>query len=1016
MTIRSRYYKNQRATIEAPEMQTVEPTISKINRHLNNGFPISFKFLLLTSLTALLFGCNDNATNERSMDYQSDYRRIDSNRDTDPLGAEIYELSNGLKVYLTENHEEPRFYAEIAVRAGSKHDPSDATGLAHYLEHLLFKGTSELGTLDYEAEKPFLEKITALYEEHFNERDEARRAEIYSEINATAQKAAMFAIPNEFDKLYNAMGASGLNAHTSNEETVYKVNLPSNRLDQWASIESARFRDPVFRIFHTELETVYEEKNRSLDNRGFLLYSAVSEQLFKNHPYGQQPTIGTVEHLKNPSLVYIQKYFDTYYVPNNMAIFISGDIDTEDTIELISQNFGDWKPAPLPEVGPWPERPLEGVERRTVQYPGEEQVQLAFRTASNGHADKEALILIDMILDNQTAGLINLNLNQAQKVVSAGSSPQFMNDYGMQMLYGVPKDDQSLEEVENLLLAQIELIKAGDFDEWIIPAIINDFKKSQKASLEFNTARVSMMRQSFIEGTNWDHFSAELTRMQALKKADVIRVANKYFGSDFVSIYQIDAQHTVPSVAKPQIDPVMIDASRQSDYAANLLSMPVKPIEPIFVELDVDYQKIEFRPGIDLYYAPNPLNDLFSFSVNVDVGTEESSKLGLASALLEVAGTNRLSNEQLQKEWYQSGSTFSFGSGENQSSMRLSGLDDQFENSLVTALEVIQDPNASEAVLRELKTILLKSRDDLKSSPQAISRALYLYNRYGNNSPMLAGLTRDEIVRAELRELLALPSSLLSFEHSLSYTGSLSLQQVIEILTNVYPETSNLTPPPPYRFRETVKTESNRLYVVDQKTAQAQVRIEFPDDIYERADTVLANVYTNYFGSGMSSVVFQELREARALAYSASARYSQGARVGAENLMLGAIGTQTDKTVDALDAFVELIDNMPQSTERFEESVNSLLNRYRTAKIGFRDVIGAVRSWERLGIDGDPREQSYKELQSLEFVDLAKFQESHVANKPKLFSVVGDLSIIDVEALERFGEVTQIQINDIFIE
>jgi predicted Zn-dependent peptidase len=225
-----------------------------------------------------------------------------------------------------------------------------------------------------------------------------------------------------------------------------------------------------------------------------------------------------------------------------------------------------------------------------------------------------------------------------------------------------------------------------------------------------------------------------------------------------------------------------------------------------------------------------------------------------------------------------------------------------------------------------------------------------------------------------------------------------------------------LTPPPPYRFRETVKTESNRLYVVDQKTAQAQVRIEFPDDIYERADTVLANVYTNYFGSGMSSVVFQELREARALAYSASARYSQGARVGAENLMLGAIGTQTDKTVDALDAFVELIDNMPQSTERFEESVNSLLNRYRTAKIGFRDVIGAVRSWERLGIDGDPREQSYKELQSLEFVDLAKFQESHVANKPKLFSVVGDLSIIDVEALEQFGEVTEIQIDDIFIE
>ena len=254
------------------------------------------------------------------------YLRINAMDDNDPLDAQIFELDNGLKVYLTENHEEPRFYAEIAVRAGSKHDPADATGLAHYLEHLLFKGNQNLGTLDYAAEQPLLEQIVNLYEQHFNETDDTVRAEIYAEINRVAQEAASFAVPNEIDKLYNAMGGSGLNAHTSNEETVYKVSLPSNRLEQWAEVESDRFVDPVFRIFHTELETVYEEKNRSLDNRGFIIYTALNEQLFKKHPYGQQPTIGTVDHLKNPSLVYIQNYFDTYYVPNNMAIFISGDI------------------------------------------------------------------------------------------------------------------------------------------------------------------------------------------------------------------------------------------------------------------------------------------------------------------------------------------------------------------------------------------------------------------------------------------------------------------------------------------------------------------------------------------------------------------------------------------------------------------------------------------------------------------------------------------------------------------
>jgi predicted Zn-dependent peptidase len=423
------------------------------------------------------------------------YRRIDLANVNDPLDAQIFQLDNGLKVYLTENHEAPRFYAEIAVRAGSKHDPADATGLAHYLEHLLFKGNQHLGTLDYTAEKPYLDRIVELYEQHFNAGDAESRAQIYAEINSVAQQAAEFAVPNEIDKIYNAMGGTGLNAHTSNEETVYKVSLPSNRLQQWAEIESDRFVNPVFRIFHTELETVYEEKNRSLDNRGFIIYTALNEMLYKIHPYGQQPTIGTVEHLKNPSLVYIRDFFDRYYVPNNMAIFISGDIDIDETIALISDKFSRWESKPVPEVGPWQEAPLAGAERRTVQYPGEEQVQIAYRTAGNGSEDKEALILLDMILDNRTAGLINLNLNQQQLVAGAGSSPQFLNDSGAQTLYGVPKQDQTLEQVERLLLDQLDLIKAGEFEDWIIPAIINDFKKGQKASQEFNTARVSMMRQ-----------------------------------------------------------------------------------------------------------------------------------------------------------------------------------------------------------------------------------------------------------------------------------------------------------------------------------------------------------------------------------------------------------------------------------------------------------------------------------------------------------------------------------------
>lgn len=978
---------------------------------------------LAAAATLLLTACGEQTSapeptavaTPAAVEQSPGYRRINSPNPEDPLAAQIYELDNGLQIFLTENHEEPRFYAEIAVRAGSKHDPADGTGLAHYLEHLLFKGNQNLGTLDYEAEKPHLDRIVELYEEHFQETDPARRAEIYAEINSEAQLAAQYAVPNEIDKLYNSMGGGGLNAHTWYEETVYKIGLPSNRLQQWAAIESDRFVDPVFRLFHTELETVYEEKNRTLDNGSRIIGTALDELLYKVHPYGQQPTIGTVDHLKNPSLVYIQNYFDTYYVPNNMGIFISGDIDPSETIALIAEKFGEWESKAVPEVGPWQEPALQGAERRTVQYPGEEQVQLAFRTAPNGSSDKEALILLDMILDNRTAGLINLNLNQQQLVSQAGSSPMFLNDYGSQSLFGVPKQDQSLEEVEQLLLQQIEIIKAGDFEEWIIPAIINDFLKNEKASLEFNTARVTMMRQSFIEGADWDYHIAEIDRMEQLTKQDVVDVANKYFGDDYVAVYRVDAQHEVPVVEKPQIDPVTIDPTRQSEFAARVLAMEVEEIEPVFVEADRDYRIVEFAPGVELYYAPNPLNDLFTFSIGIDVGTEADNKLGLAAALMDVAGTQSLSNEELQKEWYRMGSEFRFGSGENASAFSVSGLDSQFEDSVALMMELINSPSADQQTLEQLKGILLKSREDQKSSPPAIARALFMYNRYGEESPMLEAMTGQEILDTQVEELLNAPSELLNYKHTLAYTGSMPLEELVAALRRNYGVEGELRDTPEFRFRSARDIEESEVLVVDQQTAQAQVRIEFADGVYDQEDGLLANLYTNYFGSGMSSVVFQELREARALAYSASARYAPGSRVNAENLIMGSIGTQTDKTADALAAFIDLIDNMPSSSERFDESVNSMLNRYRTSKLNFREVIGAVRTWERQGLEGDPRRGNYQKLQETELEDLLQFQQQHVKDRAKLISIVGDLSIIDTAELEQFGTVQEVKVDELFV-
>lgn len=984
--------------------------------------PVSYLALLLLGIT--LAACQPPSDSGATMATttatttdrtEQGYSLIAAPSAEDPLQAHIYQLDNGLTVYLSENHQEPRFYAEIAVRAGSKHDPADATGLAHYLEHLLFKGTREMGTLDYAAEAPYLEEIAALYEVHFAETDEQRRAELYAQINALSSEAARYAVPNEIDKLYSSMGATGLNAHTWHEETVYRVELPANRLRQWAALESHRFTDPVFRLFHTELEVVYEEKNRTLDNRDRLSSYALAELLYPTHPYGQQTTIGDSEHLKNPSLRYIQDYFDTWYVPNNMAISISGAIDPEETIEIIAEAFSAWEAAPLPEVGPWDEEPITSVRRETVHYPGEEEVQIAFRTVPQNHPDQEALMMLDMVLDNRTAGLINLNLNQQQRVRRAGSSPSFHNDHGAQHLWGVPREGQTLEEVEGLLLEQIEQLRNGEFDEDLLPAIVNDFRRMEMASLESNRARAAEMREAFLHHTDWAYHLRQQQRLAAVTAQDVVEVANRYFDTgSHVAVYRRDGEADIPDVEKPRIDPVDIDPEQQSDFARRLLAMPVEPIEPRYLEAGADYRAVEYAPGVELLHVPNPLNELFTFSITVDKGTEAEKRLSLAADLLDKASIPGTSASDLQRQWYGLGSDFSVSTGASSTRITLSGLDARFAESLSLMLTVLNEATAEDSVLADLKAALFKDREDQRQDPASISNALYLYNRYGEQSPFLDVLSREQVEAATVEELLPLIRTLTGYRQQLAYVGSLPLDEVRRILQEHYPVTTPLREPPPYEHRRARPLENNEILLIARDTAQAQVRIESTDVDYDPALTVPASVYDSYFGLGMSSVVFQELREARALAYSAAARYAQGTRLDDENLLLGVVGTQNDKAVEATATFLTLFDELPVSAARFNETLEAMISRSRSDVIGFRQIPAALRSWAHRGINSDPRPARFAELRNMTLEEMSAFHRAHVADKPRFISIVGDIDRMNRDELGNLGTIRELEVDDVF--
>ncbi|GMW02151.1 MAG: zinc protease [Candidatus Hydrogenedentota bacterium] len=944
-----------------------------------------------------------------------DYKTVYTPQPGDAMQVHIFELANGLRIYLTENHEEPRFYSEIAVRAGSKHDPSETTGLAHYLEHLLFKGTQKMGTLDYAAEKPHLDRIQALYEQHYTEADPEKRKAIYAEINSEAQKSAQFAVPNEMDKLYKAMGGTGLNAHTWVEETVYRVNLPSNRLAQWAAIESERFVNPVFRLFHTELETVYEEKNRSMDNKDRAISEAVEKLLYKKHPYGQQTTLGEVEHLKRPSLVNIRNYFDTYYVPNNMAIAISGDIQIEPTIQLLDKAFGPWKPRDLPEPTTWVEAPIQDVERVTVQFQGEEYVLIGFRTVSQNHPDAEPLQLLDMILDNSVAGLINLNLNQRQLVRQAGSHPYQYNDYGAQYLHGVPKDGQTLEDVEKLLLEQVAMIKKGEFEDWIIPAIINDFKKSQKAQFESNEARVNMLRDSFLSFQSWEHTLGRIGRMEKLTKQDVVRVANEYFSGGYVVGYRRDAQHEVPKIEKPQIDPIAIDPTRASPFFHEIMAMPIQPLEPYFIEPGRDYQQASTQGGRAFTYVHNPFNDLFGLTLRVEKGSDHDNRLGIAAQLLNKAGAGALSAEDLKKEWYKLGSDFSLGVGDNETYINLSGLDENFNQSVDLMAELLRHPVADQATLDTLINIILISREDAKKQAPAISSALIEYNRHGKDSSYLRMLPSAEVKALNVAELFERVTQLTGYRFHVTYTGSLPAEAVMAKIDAAFPVSGTpLDPPAPvhYAVRTPEKTE---LLFFNKETAQSIVQIDSAGKRYDEALSAPAQLFNNYFGGGMGGLVFQEMREARALAYSVRGYYARAGRKGEEDLFAASLGTQNDKTPDALSAFMELIDTMPESPERFTNAKDSLMELYRSTRLGFREIPGAIRTWELLGLEPDPRKARYEFICSAGFDSVLDFYKANIQGKPKLISVVGDPSKFDLESIKTHGEIREVTLDEIFV-
>lgn len=929
----------------------------------------------------------------------------------DENGVRIYTLKNGLKVFLAQNSDAPRIQTYIPVRTGSNNDPSDNTGLAHYLEHMMFKGTSKLGTQNWEKESELLDQISDLYEQHKAENDPEKKKEIYRKIDEVSQEASQYAIANEYDKAISSLGASGTNAHTWFDETVYKNNVPNNELEKWLKIEKERFSELALRLFHTELESVYEEFNRAQDNDSRLVNYELMDALFPTHPNGQQTTLGKAEHLKNPSMKAIHKYFDEYYVPNNYAMVLVGDLDFEDTIQLVDQYFGTIPYRELPKKTPIIEKPIAEIIKRTVKSPTTPRVQLAWRTESYG--TKEAMladVVVNILSNRGEAGLLDLNINQTQKLLWGQAYSVGLKQYGYFSIVAVPKESQTLDEARDLVLEQIELVKKGEFPDWMLPAIINDFKIQRMKALETADGLATNLYDTYIKGRTWEQELNEMDQYEKLTKEEVIAFSNEFFRDNYVIVYkEKGVNEKLIRVENPGITPVKINREAQSEFLQQILEEKTEDIQPEFVDYEKEIQKDVIK-GKTISFVKNKYNDIAQVHFIFPFGSDHDRDLGISTQVLQYLGTEKFSPEDLKKEFFKIGVTNDFKTTNDQLIISLNGLEENIEKGIDLLQHWLYEVKPDQEIYRQFTETILENRAAMKKDKGRIMTALTNYTKLGPFSRFTDVISKEELESSNvevftdrMKKLFRYPYQIFfygrNFENFTSYIGK-------------YTENESFVIPEPKNYPEP-ETDGN-VYFTDYDMVQMEMSKVGRGRNVNTENFGKINVFNEYFGRGLSSIVFQEIRESKSLAYSAYVSYAANSELNHPDYITTYIGTQPDKLQIAVDTMTELMTELPEVKVQFENAKNSALKQIASQRVTRTNIFFNTLRLRKLNIHHDFRKDIYRQIESLKFEDLKDFYDHYIKSVQFNTAIIGKKENLNREAVDKMGTFREVSLKDIF--
>lgn len=939
--------------------------------------------------------------------------------DLNALKVKEYRLENGLTVWLNEDHSQPKVFGAVVVKAGAKDCPD--TGIAHYFEHMMFKGTDRIGTLDYESEKVLLDSIAMKYDELAMTEDTAARARLQKEINELSIRSSEYVIPNEFNRLINRFGGSGLNAATSYDATIYFNTFSPQYMVQWAEINSERLINPVFRLFQSELETVYEEKNMYGDFIGGQVMDTLMARYFGPHPYAY-PIIGSTKNLKNPRLTEMHKFFEDYYVASNMALILSGDFDAQQVMPILEKAFSRIRSGNAPKQEKVMLPPFNGRETMKVKFPIPfiKAMGLGFRGVSANHEDQVALNIAVNLLNNANGTGYLDKLMVEHKLMGALAINESMNEAGILAVAIMPKLlIQSYSSAEKMVWDEINRVKNGDFSDEMFNSLKLEQKRQYASSLENIDSRATIMMNLFSQGKSWNDYLNEVARIESITKEDVVRVAQKYFSNNYLCVTKSTGKYPKDNLPKPAFSPVVPrNADASSSYAKQLEKIPEQQVAPRIIDFEKDVKTSKLTPLVTLYTTPNPLNDIFTLNISYGIGALEQPELMQLTNYLQLLGTESLSFEQFRSRLQSIGSTLAFDVTPDAFVMKVTGFDNHIDETMELVGDFIRHAKADDKKLRQIVDDAKVSEKAFFKSGDNVASALLEQVKYGDQSRYLRKLSLSQIKKLKGKDMLAIYDKVRSVQCDLHYCGTLPVEKVIGTIRQHLPlERTTVASNSPY-YRELKQYDRPTVFFIDMPDMAQSIVYGYVkgDPVDDKASRHASRLFSVYFGGDMSSLMFQEIREFRSFAYRTSGRYQlpNHAHKGTAGSFTAMLSTQSDKTLDALGVLDSLIREMPLKPERMEAVKQTLVNRINNDYPPFRNLSEKVASARMEGFDRDPAEEFLRDIATMDMQDISRFYQEQISGRPVVYVIAGNRKHIDMKKLAEYGTIIKVKKKGIY--